>query len=178
MVEKLAETREAERTIAEMDLDTFMGFHRELQFAYRYFRECSEAGEVSLIGANSDRVAVASGIAGLDARENMERIQKSPLYGAVRARIRSEMGVRGTKLPSDFTGWTSLEPSDRKAIEGAITTIVKEKMPTGILFDGVSNDSLAAARSTITRYGISGVFVESSDLIATYNKYWDTTVTL
>lgn len=182
MVDRLAE-REVVSIIAEMDLETFVGFHKELHFALVYWRTALQSTNVSLIDAQVEdmRLSEAALNVVLSGRNRKDAIVNSPLYDAARSRIRKELNKAGTvtQLPKDFTGWFGLEDEDKKAIEKAIQTITNSNMPIpGLLFGAVSNEDLDTARQTIAGYGIHGVFAENPDLIATCNKYWDPTVTL
>lgn len=175
MAERLTGVREAEGVIGAMPIDTFLGFHRELQYAFRYWTVARRVSDVALVSAAAaelrpDNEAIDMNFSSV---ERAKAITESPLYNAARARIRKEMGAKGTSLPADFTGWIGLEELDKETIEQAIGEIANNGRPVpGMLYFEPAGKNLDSARRTIDGYGIKGIFVESPDLVTTFHEHW------
>lgn len=164
---------QAQKTIGEMDNDTFIEFAAELQYAMKFYDLGYDEAQNSMIWNEGEHQSPTA----LDAISSFKRLRnqiiESPLYAAVRAGIKTRWEQ---EVPSNWTGWLSLQTKgDIDKIGGAIRTLAKDRMPIiGMIGAGVSPDNVEQAKNTIQGYGIKGFFVEdpSKGLLTVFHERW------
>nr|MBP9781891.1 hypothetical protein [Candidatus Woesebacteria bacterium] len=169
---------EAQRIIGEMPLEQFIVFQTELQYALKWWSAAFQASQSHILfneGAHQRSKAYDYHSHG---KERIEAIMKSPLYDAVRTRVRKEFD-NAQNLSTDWAGWLGLiGKKDMEVINGAISTMIRAELPiTGMIGGGVSAEKLANAQEIIKNYGIQGLFVENpsdTGLIATFHQHFGT----
>ena len=172
------QVEEAKKLIGEMPTGQFVAFQRELQYALKYHSAAYQRGQTCMFAAEPADFQRSSYERAADyclhGRERIDAITKSPLYDAIRARIRKDYEGEQS-LASDWVGWLGLEgKQDMDKINGAIDTMLRNDLPISGLIGGRTSDRQASeAEETVAGYGIQGIFVESLtdiELVARFHQ--------
>jgi hypothetical protein len=171
------EAEAAQKIIGEMPVEQFTKFQNELQYALKWWSHAFQESQTHIAWNDGEQQSPKAYHYYLNGRENILAIAHSPLYDAVRTRIRRDYGVG---IPADWAGWFGL-PNDQAGdiINQSIQTIFRGELPIrGLLASGMnrSAEKVAAAKEAIEGYGIKGIFVENptaAGLVTTFNETYE-----
>lgn len=151
---------ETKKTIETMPIDKFGSLQKELQYALKWWSEAFSRSQTHILANSGEQQDAKAHNYYSHGLERTDVIAKSPLYDAVRARLRKEYDA--PNLPDDWCGWVGLQQEDVKNINGAIEVFLRKELPTrGMIGTGTTEDQLFAAKDTIKRYGIQGIFIDN-----------------
>ena len=168
-------TKTIEKAVAELDMQDFVHFANELQYALKYWSNGYQMAQSHLAGSDGEHQKKEAHLFASQGRDKVNTLSQSTLYEAIRTRLRTEFEM--TTLPKDWSGWLGLETDqDMQKINSAIDTIFRGKFPIpGLVFGKVSPEKVTEAQETIQSYGISGIFIENpteENLLAAYSAHF------
>jgi hypothetical protein len=153
--------------IERMTLEDFVGFQRELQYAGKWHHLHYEAADRSCRLNDGEHSGSTGAIRGVVHHpRKRDAIVKSELYNIARAEISKRVRQR---LPDLWCGWINFDSEDTAAVVDAINIIARKQYPVvGALGELPSSRQIRQAQETLERYGLTGVFIDSEDLIQTF----------
>jgi len=147
---------EAKNLIGEMPTEQFEAFQRELQYSLKYWSAAYQQAQVHIMDNISEDRERSNKPSAYDyyshGKERIDAIAKSPLYDAIRARIRKDY-EGGQNLPSDWAGWLGLQgKQDMEKINGAISTMLR----SDLLISGLIGGEYRASNSMEQKKQLKG----------------------
>ena len=159
--------------VAQMPLEFFLTFQRELQFAVSHADIAYNVAQSHIAFNDKEHQNPIANRFYNEGHQIHRLITTSPLYEAARDRLRSgEIAI----VPDCLTEWGGLTRDQIDRIIEADRKRLRQEMPfSGLLIGGVSPDQVALATDTLTEFDISGIFTGESTnegLVTTFLQHW------
>jgi len=165
--------KEVSAIVGRMDMETFIHFTQELQYAYKWYLLGIEVAGQSIMFNEGEHQSEAALEANVVWGDKVEGIRNSVLYQAVRERVEE---ITGGGITDEWTGWFGLESQyDVLAIEAEIKVQHRKNMPiVGLIGAGVGDAAVEMAKKKIEGFGIRGVFVQDpdADMVEVFLREW------
>jgi len=156
--------------ISKMDKRALCSLQWELQYALKYWNIGFHWSQRYIQWEDGGDHTDTAVLFYTDGIAKCQIIAESPLYVAVRGRIRELFPEEGSNLPTNWTGWAGLEDDQWHGINVGIEAIIKAKMPVALMSN---KNTVYLQELNIQSFGIRGMFVENptyDGLIAKFNE--------